>query len=187
VRLAASGRGSEWGDVLMSDECNCRILFIRFIPWIVRGLPLGEIQKTQYIKGMNDVGEDSHREFIFEHFYRNLDVLDRKTNAMFAFTSILVVVYAALVEYRVQNRVAEIGLIIGALLAFFAAIMFLFVETVHWSSPSDVSDTKLHARILLDVRDRRTICYRIGWTFSLFSLLMLFYTVVVTGWNAIKQ
>jgi len=172
----------------MSDKCNCRILFSRLIPWIVGGLPLGEIQKTQYIKGMNNVGEDSHRKFIFEHFYRNLDVLDRKTNAMFAFTSILVIVYVALVEHRVQNPIAEIGIIfgIGAILAFFAAIMFLFVETVHWSSPSDVSDTQLHAKILLDVRDRRTICYRIGWTSSLISLLILFYTIVMTGLNTMK-
>jgi hypothetical protein len=163
------------------------MVFSRIAPWIVRDLPLGETQKGQYINEMNNVGEDSHRKFIFEHFYRTLDVLDRKTNAMFAFTSILVVVYAALVEYRVQNRIAEIGIIIGALLAFFAAIMFLFVETVHWSNPLDISKTQLHARILLDIRDRRTICYRIGWTFSLVSLLILFYTVVVTGWYAIRQ
>jgi hypothetical protein len=189
MRLQLAARPAlspERGDVSMSNECGCRILLNLLTLGVIRNLPLGEIEKTAYVEKMNDVVEAAHRKYIFEHFYRNLDVLDRKTNAMFAFTSILVVVYVALVEYRFHNRVAVLGSTIGALCAFFAAIMFLFVETVHWSSPLDVSDPQRHANILLNIRDRRTIWYRVGWIFSFVSLVILFYTVVVTGGFPIK-
>jgi hypothetical protein len=164
---------------------------------ITNELPLGE-EKQQYLKDLRAL--DDPRKFIFVHFYSNLDTLDNKTNSLIQFSSVLTAIYAALVGFVADSDKINFStkvefwegvawphltigwtLIVGALLAFWATVILLTIEKVHWSSPQDLSDEDGHAMRLLDIRNKRTIRYRIAWQLSMYSIFLLAINVYLVA------
>jgi hypothetical protein len=164
---------------------------------ITNDLPFGA-EKEQYLHDLRSLKDD--RKFVFTHFYTNLDILDNKTNSLIQFSSILTAIYIAIVGFVAQSikvnfstaavfwgDVAWSGLTIGwtltvgALFSFLASVVLLLVEYVHWSSPRDLSDEAGHSLHLLEIRNKRTIRYRIGWQLSMFSLLLLALNVYLVA------
>jgi hypothetical protein len=72
-------------------------------------------------------------------------------------------------------------LTIGALFSFLATIILLTVEKVHWSSPQELSDESSHSMRLLDIRNKRTIRYRIAWQLSMYSIVLLAINVYLVA------
>jgi hypothetical protein len=141
---------------------------------ILAELPLTHRGKTEYIAALKKLSGTGEQRFLFDHFYMNLGVLDGKVNSMIQFNSVMVALYAAVLAYSLSfGGNIKYVLLVGIGMMTFAALNFLGVEKVHWSTPSDISDVDTHARRLLDIRDRRTVRYRVGWIFSFYSLLIL--------------
>jgi hypothetical protein len=146
--------------------------------WIAHQLPQGDEEKRKYIADLKRLEEPQR--FIFTHFYGNLDVLDNKTNSLIQFSSVLVAIHIAVIGYAEGAEIAlGWSMILGAVSAFCAAILFLSIETVHWSSPEDIANEEEHALRLLTIRNRRTIQYRVGWQLSVLSTLLLAISVMM--------
>ena len=149
-------------------------------------LPLTAQERTDYIKNLCILRSSEERRFLFEHLYMNLDVLDNKTNTMVQFVSILVAVYSATAGYFINATHHSLTLMnilmlgsvaAGVCLSFSAAVLFLSIEKVHWSTADELADADRHANRLVEVRTKRTIRYRWGWWFAIISLFLLILLV----------
>jgi len=155
---------------------------------ITTDLPLTEEERKDFIVrllALND-SKDANRQnqkFLFDHFYMNLDVLDNKTNSIIQFVSVLMATNTASVAYFLSNDGKPffekhhdlIYLLIPSVVCSFLAVpLLLAVEKVHWFSYDDLDVLNVHARRLLDVRNKRTIRYRLAWWLSIGSLTLLF-------------
>lgn len=170
---------------------------------VTRELPLWKDEKTKYLADLGRLADkgENRQKFKFEHFYMNLDVLDGKTNSMIQFTSVIATIHTAIFGYIREvktislkelvyplhgypeiNYALEFPVIAGAVLAFASSGFFLGVIKVHWSSPEELANKANHARRLLDVRNRRTIRYRIGWLLSAASTGLLLLTIVTIAY-----
>jgi hypothetical protein len=172
----------------MSEKsCGRKILEIL---GIIHELPITDDEKEKYLASLKSLEEP--RRFIFSHFYGNLDILDNKTNSLIQFSSVIIATYIAIIGFvdgkkniSLQTHVQIIPgvswldfpiglpLVIGAACSFLSTYLFLLIEKVHWSSPEDLANESMHALRLLDVRNKRTIRYRVGWRLSVISLLLL--------------
>jgi hypothetical protein len=164
---------------------------------ITNELPLGD-EKEKYLNDLRSLAD--HRKFLFAHFYGNLDILDNKTNSLIQFSSVLTAIYIAIVGFVGDSEKITFSttavfwdgiawsrltigwtLILGTLFSFLATILLLTVEKVHWSSPEDLSDEARHSMRLLDIRNKRTIRYRIGWQLSMYSVVLLALNVYLVA------
>ena len=155
------------------------------------GLPTSS-QKGTYISRLRTLNENPEQKLIFEHLYTNLDALDNKSNSLIQFAATLVTVYSGVIALRLYDLhtaiavvahyrfdLLDASLLVGAACIFIAGISFLLVERVFWSSVEDIANPERHARNLLDVRDRRTVQYRIGWLFSIAAYFFLMLSLLV--------
>jgi hypothetical protein len=139
-----------------------------------------------YIERLRTLNENAAQKLVFEHLYTNLDVLDTKSSSLIQFVATLTTIYAGLIAlrfsdlHRLMNEwVLNASLFSGAVCIFVAGILFLLVERVFWSPAEDIADPDTHARNLLEVRDHRTVQYRLGWLFSIGAYILLMITLIV--------
>lgn len=144
---------------------------------IFTGLTFGKKKQT-YIANLRALRGRADQEYIFSHLYMNLDVLDNKTNSLVQLVAILAATQTAVLGYFLQTKMdVRPVFVLGVLTAYVAAFFCLMVEKVHWSSYDDLANEDTHALRLLDVRNKRTIRYRIAWWLTLSSLIILGYAV----------
>ena len=139
---------------------------------ITHELPLSETERSEYIQNLRLLEDRKTQRFLFDHLYMNLDVLDAKTNSLIQFVAILAAIQTWMVGYMQEHKeMVPHVFIIGAFLSYIAGFLFLWVKKVHWSSYSDLQNEDAHALRLLDVRNKRTVRYRIGWQLTVASLI----------------
>jgi hypothetical protein len=168
------------------------------ISGITEGLPVTDEEKHRYSAALKSLEE--RRKFVFSHLYGNLDALDNKTNSLIQFSSVIVAIYIAIIGFVDNKREISLStdvhlvpgfgwlhfpiglpLVVGALCSFLSTFLFLLIEEVYWSSPNDLSDEEAHVQHLLDIRNRRTIQYRIGWRLSVSSLFLLLLNIYIVA------
>jgi hypothetical protein len=155
------------------------------------GLPTSK-QKEIYISRLRTLNENPEQKLIFEHLYTNLDALDNKSNSLIQFAATLVTIYSGVIALRLYDLhtavstserysfdLLDASLLGGAICIFIAGIAFLLVERVFWSSVEDIANPERHARNLLNVRDHRTVQYRIGWLFSIAAYFFLMLSLLI--------
>ncbi len=112
-----------------------------------------------------------------DYLYECLSILDAKASALLSFNSILLAALALTVTIG-ENRLTSV-LLSGLVLSGLSSLLCLRVVWVHWTPTETFSDSRHLFITLLEVRDRRTVVYRIAWLAALASLLCLVVGVAV--------
>jgi hypothetical protein len=61
----------------------------------------------------------------------------------------------------------------GMISILVSSLLLLSVVWIHWSTTADLQDLDEHARVLLAVRRRRTIRYRLAWYLAVAAVVSL--------------
>jgi len=156
----------------------------RLVSHLYRELPDGEEEIRAHFKVLSYIAEaPDHQKELFDHLYSCLSVLDSKAAALLTFDSIILAVFALLLDPR-ASRVEWYVATIGMVLLLVSAFLLLSVIWVHWSTTRHLGDYDEHAKTLLRVRRARTIRYRLAWDFAVLSNLFLLVLVIfkISGW-----
>jgi hypothetical protein len=177
------------GRFIMSENSHGRRILDLVTLGVTSDLPFGKPHRGSYIESLRELNDPNRKNqlLVFDHLYGNLSVLDGKTNSLVQVSSVLSAIYVGTLGF-VEAQDIDLGhadvlgfdwpLILGASLSLVAALSLLMVLRVHWSSPDDLATERAHATRLLARRDRRTICYRIGWNLTCAAILILAYCVL---------
>ena len=131
-----------------------------------------------HLQALRNVVLSEEHQDVFDHLYTCLSILDAKSSSMLAFNSIIIAVFAIFMTR--QPASAELILLnVGMAAILVSAFLLLSVVWVHWSPTGDLEDPEKHGRRLLQVRNSRTVRYRIAWYLAMISLLSLAGFVVV--------
>jgi hypothetical protein len=149
----------------------CRAILDRITLGVTRGLPF-ESEKDDYLRSLTK-GEQS---FELKHLYRELTILDGKAQSSILFTSILVLAYTPLrahlgVSHLSENHFNWI-LDIGALCSLVAVLLLMCVQKLYWPPLQAFTEGSLSEE-LLNIRNRRTIFYRVAWLLTMMSFATL--------------
>ncbi len=139
---------------------------------LFKQLPRTPQAMNAHIKALRSlVLAEEHRD-IFEHLYECLSILDAKSSSLLSFNSIIIAVFAIFLTRPLSS--AEWLLVNGGMMTvLLSAFLLLSVVWVHWSSTPELNDAGEHGRRLLEIRNSRTVRYRISWYLAVVSLLAL--------------
>ncbi|MBA7604960.1 MAG: hypothetical protein GH143_07090 [Calditrichaeota bacterium] len=125
-----------------------------------------------HIEALSEVVLSEKHKDVFDHLYSCLSILDAKSSSMLSFNSIIIAVFAIFMTGQLtltERVIANVGM--AAILV--SALLLLSVVWVHWSPTGDLVDAEQHGKQLLQVRNYRTVRYRIAWYLAVFSLVSL--------------
>lgn len=135
-------------------------------------LPRTDEDVRRHINALTNMANAKGHEEIFDHLYSCLSILDSKSSSLLAFNSIIIAVFAifmtgdlGLSDWAILNG--------GMVSILISSLLLLSVVWVHWSTTENLADLENHALILLTVRKRRTIKYRLAWYLAVTSVLCL--------------
>lgn len=139
-------------------------------------LPLTEADQLLHLKAWSKMKSSETHKDVFEHLYECLSVLDDKSSALLGFNSIIMAVFALFItddNSLTRDNSVKIILLFGIFFVMISSLLLLFVVWIHWSKTSDFQNLDKHGLHLLNVRNERTIKYRIAWCFSVISIAAL--------------
>ncbi|HEV2375020.1 MAG TPA: hypothetical protein VGS19_23030 [Streptosporangiaceae bacterium] len=110
-----------------------------------------------------------HAEEAFEHdhLYECLNILDSKAIGLLTYDAIILA--ATSLVLSISHRILAPGPIVislGLLLTAAASALCLSVVWIFWTETREFEDPQASFIRLLDVRNRRTMAYRLAWSMS---------------------
>lgn len=119
---------------------------------------------------------------LVDHVYQNLTILDAKSNVLIASASIFTAALGIILStgHSLNENWLVVSLSVTTFISLISVIFTLSVVYVHWSSAADLNDLHIvnHVYRLVDIRNSRTLRFRIAWTLHIvvivFSFAMIF-------------
>jgi hypothetical protein len=141
--------------------------------WLTAGIYSGA-NKRRHLKSLREL--QPHEDDAFEHnyLYNCLSILDVKATALLQFDSILIAA-SSFVLASISKDITAGSITVFAALVFSGLSSFCCLDVIwiHWTDTTEFHDSdRLFVR-LLEVRNRRTVAYRLAWVVSLFAMLTL--------------
>jgi len=141
---------------------------------LIKGLNLNDKKRQQHINELRKIMGDHEHFSVFCFLYENLSIIDGKSASLLQFNSILIAVLALVIK---MDAVFQSTLIIMFLAS---SILSLYTVYIHWSTSDDFKSLEEHISVLLKIREKRTIIYRISWWLSAIGLIsFIIYNVVI--------
>ena len=141
------------------------------------GLHRSQAERLQHLKSYQELRNSGDCE-LFDFLYENLNILDAKTAALLQFNGISLAVITILMA--LVSSVYTKGLLIAILvLCALSSLISLKGIYLHWASTEDFKNTAEYLEQLLLVRDERTIAYRRAWLFSVWSIVLFCFVIVI--------
>lgn len=129
-------------------------------------------ERQAHVRLLATVVRSAEHQDVFEHLYACLSILDAKSQSMLGSNAITLAVFAVFMTRELSlNEWLVAGCGVAMLLA--SSFLLLSVVWIHWSTSQDFEDAEAHARRLLQVRNERTVRYRLAWVLASVSLVSL--------------
>lgn len=134
--------------------------------------------------------EDSEDNRItYQHLYGELSIIDNKVGALLQLVSILAAVYALIISPDTGTspfktgavRLHDVALLLGAVATFGSVFLCLSVLWVAWASSQLPANREAHARRIFEIRNGRTIRYRVGWFLAACGSVLLGCYLIATN------
>ena len=125
-----------------------------------------------HIESLTKVVLSEEQSDIFDHLYSCLSILDSKSSSMVSFNSIIIAVLAIFMT-RTLTFPEWAFVNLGMAFILVSALLLLSVVWVHWSTTQDMQNPQEHGHHLLQVRNSRTVRYRLAWYLAVLSLASL--------------
>lgn len=136
-------------------------------------LPRKPEEIEAHIEALTKVVLSKEHQDVFDHLYLCLSILDSKSSSMLSFNSIIIAVFAIVMTGTLTlPEWAFVNLGMASILV--SALLLLSVGWVHWSTTQDLLDAREHGYRLLQIRNSRTVRYRLAWYLAVLSLVSLF-------------
>lgn len=119
---------------------------------------------------------------VFEHnyLYDCLSILDTKVQGLLTYDSILVASTSlVLATIPVAITAGSIVIFIALSLSAISSLLSLFVIWVYWTDTAEFEHSENLFLALLQVRNRRTIAYRLSWLTAHFATVLLVFGILV--------
>ena len=147
-------------------------------------LPEGREALERHVKALGTMLSAQKHQAVFDHLYETLSILDSKSATLLQFNSVLIAVFAIYLQSNTFQW-AWVWALLGLIVVLVSSCLLLLVVWVHWSSTEEMErDPDLHAYNLMQVRQERTVSYRLAWNFSVASVLIL---LVLAGHLVIER
>jgi hypothetical protein len=147
--------------------------------WLLEGTYKGE-EKRRHLMALRQLQPREDDVFEHEHLYACLSVLDSKAIGLLSYDSIVVAATAVLLSIFAKTFNAGSVLIFMALvLSGLAASLCLYVIWIFWTGTTDFENAQDLFVCLLEIRNRRTIAYRMAWVMSQAAMFFLIIGVLV--------
>jgi hypothetical protein len=129
---------------------------------------------AEHLRAIGALRLSRDEQYEHDHLYGCLSILDSKAAALLQFDAILIATSTIVLSLLTTGANAgTIAVAIALVLATMSSATTLVVITLFWTEASKLGTPKEYLNHLLDVRDRRTICYRLAWLAALMSLVVL--------------
>ena len=141
--------------------------------WLTDGVYAGP-RKHEHLKSIEQLQPHEDDTFVHDYLYGCLSILDTKAAALLQYDSILLAASSlALASFPKAVTPGSITVFIGLVLSGLSSVLCLHVIWIHWTETKEFHNShKLFVR-LLEVRNRRTVAYRLAWTVSLIAMVCL--------------
>jgi len=129
---------------------------------------------AEHLRAIGALKLSPQEQYEHDHLYDCLSILDGKAAALLQFDSILIATSTIVLSLLTTGATAgTIAVAIALILATVSSATTLVVITLFWTEASKLGTPRDYLDHLLDVRDQRTVCYRLAWLAALMSLAVL--------------
>jgi hypothetical protein len=153
----------------------------------LRGALLFPLRKVydDVMEGVYPVDErrehvDSIRESSEHNYlYDCLSILDRKASALLQYDSIILAAATLALTFSPNKSAIGVGLVVSSLImSGLSSIACLHVIRVYWTLTEDFNDPAQKFLKLMQLRNFRTVLYRMAWILAQVSVLILIVGVI---------
>jgi hypothetical protein len=137
------------------------------------------VERLAHCAAIRESQEDESAWIQFGFLYDNLSILDSKAASLLQFNAVILAVDAILFASS-SSHILRYYLLADLMLSIFSCIACLVVVWVHWSTTADLRNIAEHGLVLLRVRDRRTVLYRVAWWLAVMALAGLVLGTVLS-------
>lgn len=147
--------------------------------WLFEGTYAGD-EKRRHLTALRQLQPREDEVFEHEHLYSCLNVLDSKAIGLLSYDSIVVAATSILLSVFAKSFNAGSVLIFMALvMSGLAASLCLYVIWIFWTGTPDFENAQELFICLLEIRNRRTVAYRLAWVMSQAAMFFLIIGVLV--------
>lgn len=123
-----------------------------------------------------------HEENSFEHnyLYSCLSILDEKAHGLLVYDSLVLAAASLVLTIFPRSLTSGSVLVFAALvLSGIASSLCLSVIWIYWTETPALEDPDGLFVQLLEIRNRRTVCYRLAWCLSQFAMVLLVLGIIL--------
>lgn len=151
--------------------------------WLRQGIFQGP-QSRAHLEALKRLQPEPKDMYAHDYLYDCLSVLDSKAQVLLAYDGFLVAA-ASVVLTVLPGGAGSTALLVAALVASgLSGALSLMVVSVHWTDTYDLEHPGDIFPRLLEVRNQRTLSYRVSWAIAQVASLLLVCGVLVhlPGW-----
>jgi hypothetical protein len=150
---------------------------------ILEGVYTGD-EKSRHLSAIRNLRPHADEVFEHDHLYTCLNILDSKAIGLLTYDAIVLAATSLVLSISRHTFAAgPIVIFFSLILTAVAASLCLRVIWVFWTETPDFEDPQCVFIKLLDVRNRRTICYRLAWVMSQAAMLLFIVGIFIQRIN----
>lgn len=152
--------------------------------WLRQGIFAGPASSRAHLEALKRLQPEPKDMYAHDYLYACLSVLDSKAQVLLAYDGFLVAA-ASVVLTVLPGGTGSTALLVAALVASgLSGALSLMVVSVHWTDTYDLEHPGEIFPRLLEVRNQRTLSYRLSWAIAQIASLLLVCGVLVhlPGW-----
>jgi hypothetical protein len=138
---------------------------------VMEGVYAGDAQREH----LDSIRESSRHDYLYEC----LNILDNKAAALLQYDSIILAAATLALAFSPNNSAIGTGLVVASLIiSGLSSISCLQVIWVYWTLSEEFNDPSEKFLKLMQVRNIRTVLYRVAWILAQVSVLILIVGVI---------
>jgi hypothetical protein len=147
--------------------------------WILEGVYRGD-QKREHLGSIRKLQPQQDDAFEHEYLYGCLSILDTKASALLQYDSIMLAATSlALASFPRNITIGSILVFAALAISGLSAALCLNVIWIYWTETTEFANSANLFVRLLEVRNRRTVSYRIAWLLAYGAVALLILGILL--------
>lgn len=114
-----------------------------------------------------------------DYLYECLSILDKKASALLQYDGLIIAAATLGVTLDRHPSVGNVFIVISLLISGVSSVLCLPVIWVYWTTTPEFADQQGQFKNLLWLRNRRTLCYRMGWLIVQLAVFFLVLGIII--------
>jgi hypothetical protein len=136
-------------------------------------------QRQEHLNTLKDFFDNNSNSNILNYIYEGLNILDTKAQSLLTFNSIILAILTFWIDRQKTINIITIFYYISFIFHLTSSILCLSISFLKWASTKDLQNPDETMVTLLNIREKRTIKYRIGLFLSIIAIIIVTLSKVI--------